>query len=166
MDFIHIYEKGTLPFTILTLHGTGGSEHDLLQMARTVAPGANILSPKGKVIEGTDHHRFFRRLAEGVFDIEDLKFRTHELADFIMKASNHYSFDKIKVYALGFSNGANIAASLLLLRPQVLAGGVLLRGMLPLDPDKGDIESIPDLSGKSILMSNGTRDPIIPLREC
>jgi phospholipase/carboxylesterase len=163
MNFEHIYEQGTLPFTILALHGTGGSEHDLVQMVKTVAPGSNILSPRGKVIEGTDHHRFFRRIAEGVFDIEDLKFRTHELADFVLEAAQNYSFDVSKVYALGFSNGANISSSLLFLRPEVLAGGVLLRGMLPLDPDKGEIESLPDLSGKSILMSNGTRDPIIPL---
>jgi phospholipase/carboxylesterase len=163
MDFTHIYERGNRAETILTLHGTGGTEHDLLQMAKSVAPGANVLSPRGKVIEGTEHHRFFRRIAEGVFDIEDLKFRTHELADFVLAASEQYSFDKMRVYTLGFSNGANIASSLFILRPEVLAGGVLLRGMLPLDPDKNEVDSIPDLTGKRILMSNGTRDPIIPL---
>lgn len=162
-NFEHIYEAGTNSFTILALHGTGGSEHDLVQMVKTVAPGANILSPRGKVLEGSDHHRFFRRLAEGVFDIEDLRFRTHELADFVLSASEHYGFNKSKIYALGFSNGANIARSLFFLRPEVLAGAVLLRGMLPLDPDKGELQSIPDLSTKSILLSSGTRDPIIPL---
>jgi phospholipase/carboxylesterase len=163
MNFEHIFEPGSNTCTILALHGTGGSEHDLVQMVKTVAPQSNILSPRGKVIEGSDHHRFFRRIAEGVFDIEDLKFRTHELADFVTVASEHYGFDKTKVYALGYSNGANIASSLFLLRPEVLQGAVLLRGMLPLDPDKGEIENLPDLAGKHILLSNGTRDPIIPL---
>jgi phospholipase/carboxylesterase len=163
MNFEHVYEQGTNGFTILALHGTGGNEHDLIQMAKSVAPQSSILSPRGKVIEGTDHHRFFRRIAEGVFDIDDLKFRTHELADFVTAASEHYGFDKNNLYALGFSNGANIASSLFLLCPEVLAGGVLLRGMLPLDPDKDEIEMLPDLRGKHILLSNGTRDPIIPL---
>jgi phospholipase/carboxylesterase len=163
MNFEHVYEEGTNSFTILALHGTGGSEHDLVQMAKTVAPNANVLSPRGKVIEGTDHHRFFRRIAEGVFDIEDLKFRTHELAEFVMSAAKEYGFDSGHVYALGFSNGANIASSLLLLRPETLVGAALLRGMLPLDPDQGDIDKLPDLSGKQILLSSGTRDPIIPL---
>jgi phospholipase/carboxylesterase len=163
MNFEHIYQKGTSPLTILTLHGTGGNEHDLVAMAKMVAPGAKVLSPRGKVLEGIDHHRFFRRIAEGVFDIEDLKFRTHELADFVVAASNQYAFDLEKVYALGFSNGANIASSLFFLRPEILAGGVLLRGMVPLDPDKDEIEKLPDLSGKNILLANGTRDPIVPL---
>jgi phospholipase/carboxylesterase len=163
MNFEHLYEKGINPLTVLALHGTGGTEQDLIPMVKMVAPNAGILSPRGKVLEGLDHHRFFRRIAEGVFDIEDLKFRTHELADFVLEAANEYSFDKTKVYALGFSNGANIASSLFFLRPEILAGGVLLRGMLPLDPDKGDIETLPDLSGKDILLANGTRDPIVPL---
>ncbi|MGL4610596.1 MAG: alpha/beta hydrolase [Trueperaceae bacterium] len=162
LNFEHVFEQGTLPLTILALHGTGGNEHDLVPMARMVAPHANVLSPRGKISEG-GALRFFKRIAEGVFDIEDLKFRTHELADFVSAASREYDFDIRKVYALGFSNGANIASSLFFLRPDVLAGGAILRGMVPLDKDKGELEQLPDLMGKKVFLANGTRDPIVPL---
>ncbi len=162
MTFEHVYEPGTRKITILTLHGTGGNERDLVPMAKMVAPNANILSPRGKVSEN-GALRFFRRISEGVFDIEDLKFRTHELADFIIEAAKEYKFDANNVYALGFSNGANIASSLLFLRPEILAGGAILRGMVPLDIDKGELEKLPDLSGKKVFLANGTRDPMVPL---
>ncbi len=163
MNFEHVYEPGSSNLTILALHGTGGNEHDLVPMAKMVAPNANVLSPRGKVLEGADHHRFFRRIAEGVFDIEDLKFRSHELADFVTAASKEYSFDPGNVYALGFSNGANIASSLFFLRPEILAGGAILRGMVPLDLERGELEKLPDLTSKKIFLANGTRDPIVPL---
>jgi phospholipase/carboxylesterase len=162
MNFEHVYEQGTNLITILALHGTGGDEHDLVPMAKMVAPGAHVLSPRGKVLEN-GAPRFFRRLAEGVFDIEDLKFRTHELADFIVAAAQTYKFDVNNLYALGFSNGANIASSLLFLHPEVLAGGAILRGMVPLDIEKGELGALPNLQGKKVFLANGTRDRVVPL---
>lgn len=161
MTYEHVFEKGDLGLTLLTLHGTGGSEHDLLPMARMLAPGAGVLSPRGKVSEN-GALRFFRRLEEGVFDIEDLNARTHELADFVSEAALIYGFDRAQVYALGFSNGANIASSLFFLRPEILAGAAILRGMVPLDMDKGELEQLPDLGGKQVFLANGLRDPLIP----
>jgi phospholipase/carboxylesterase len=162
LNFEYVYEQGTSPLTILALHGTGGNEHDLVPMAKMVAPNANVLSPRGKILED-GAARFFRRIAEGIFDIEDLKFRTHELADFVIAASKEYGFDTSKVYALGYSNGANIASSLLFWRPEILAGGAILRGTVPLDIDKGELEQLPDLAAKRVFLANGTRDPMVPL---
>jgi predicted esterase len=146
--------------TLLLLHGTGGNEDDLLPLGRELDPDARLLSPRGKILEGGRIPRFFRRLAEGVFDIEDLKFRTHELAGFVEKASRAYGFDARKVIAVGYSNGANIAASMLLLKPQTLSGAILFRAMVPLVP-----EILPDLSDKRIFMSSGLRDPIATRQE-
>lgn len=146
--------------TLLLLHGTGGNEDDLVPLGRELDPNARLLSPRGKILEGGRIPRFFRRLAEGVFDIEDLKFRTHELASFVEKASRIYRFDARKVIAVGYSNGANIAASMLLLKPQTLSGAVLFRAMVPLVP-----ENLPDLSDKRIFMSSGLRDPIATRQE-
>lgn len=142
--------------TLLLLHGTGGDEEDLIPMAQEVAPKAAILSPRGKVLE-SGMPRFFRRFQEGVFDIEDLKFRTNELARFVNAASAKYNFDLKQLVAIGYSNGANIAASMLLLRPESLAGAILFRAMLPLVPEK-----LPDLSSKPIFISSGQFDQIIP----
>jgi phospholipase/carboxylesterase len=154
-DFIHVFERGddaSRP-PLLLLHGTGGDERDLLPLGRAVAPGASLLSPRGKVLEGAAP-RFFRRLAEGVFDEADLIARTHELADFVGEARERHGLPA--PIALGFSNGANIAASLLLLRPEVLAGAALLRAMPPFrEPPR------PDLSGKPILLLSGLMDPIM-----
>jgi predicted esterase len=146
--------------TLLLLHGTGGNEDDLLPLGRELDPHAGLLSPRGKILEGGRIPRFFRRLDEGVFDIEDLKFRTHELACFVVNASRIYGFDARKVVAVGYSNGANIAASMLLLKPQTLSGAILFRAMVPLIPD-----NLPDLSGKRIFMSSGLRDPIATRQE-
>jgi phospholipase/carboxylesterase len=146
--------------TLLLLHGTGGNEDDLLPLGRELDPTAGLLSPRGKILEGGRIPRFFRRLAEGVFDIEDLKFRTHELTGFVDKASRIYGFDARKVIAVGYSNGANIAASMLLLKPQTLSGAILFRAMVPLIPD-----NLPDLSDKRIFMSSGLRDPIATRKE-
>ncbi|HEY4036425.1 MAG TPA: alpha/beta hydrolase [Ktedonobacteraceae bacterium] len=147
-------EQETLP-TLLLLHGTGGSENDLLELGQTLVPGAALLSPRGKVLEN-GMARFFRRLAEGVFDIADLKQRTDELAGFITTASAAYHFDPAHVIAVGYSNGANIAASMLLLHPGVLSAAVLLRPMVPLVP-----EPLPDLTGIPVFISAGRMDPIV-----
>lgn len=143
--------------TLLLLHGTGGDENDLIPIAKTLGiTNASILSVRGKVLEN-GMPRFFRRLAEGVFDIEDLKFRTNELANFIQNASKKYMFDLNRVTVVGYSNGANIATSVLLLRPETLSNAILFRPMIPLVPN-----TLPDLSDKHILLSAGLHDPIIP----
>ena len=144
----------TSPFTLLLLHGTGGTEDDLIPLGTRLAPGAALLSPRGKVLEN-GMPRFFRRLSEGVFDLDDLKRRAHELADFIAAASVAYSLNPARIYAVGYSNGANIAAAVMLLAPEVLAGAVLLRAMVPLRPEK-----MPDLHAKPVFISAGRRDPI------
>jgi phospholipase/carboxylesterase len=146
-------EGGT---TLLLLHGTGGNENDLLPLGRELLPGANLLSPRGKVLEH-GMPRFFRRLAEGVFDEEDLKLRTEELAGFVEEASKEYRLEPSKLFAVGFSNGANIAASLLLSRPDLLRGAVLLRPMVPFEP-----EALPDLSGVHIFVAAGELDQVVP----
>ena len=137
-DFIHRFipaaDPATAP-TLLLLHGTGGNEDDLLELGRSLMPSPNLLSPRGKVQEN-GMPRFFRRLAEGVFDEPDLILRTHELADFVTAAAGHYNFNPQSVSAAGYSNGANIAASLMLLRPEILSRAVLLRAMVPLVPEK------------------------------
>jgi phospholipase/carboxylesterase/glyoxalase family protein len=142
--------------TLLLLHGTGGNEEDLIPLGQELAPGTAILSPRGKVSE-FGAPRFFRRLAEGVFDHEDLVFRTHELAEFVEAASEEYGFDMGKLVAAGYSNGANIAASLILLHPGLLRAAVLLRAMVPFEP-----EVTPDLSGMPVFMASGRRDQMIP----
>ncbi len=154
----HRWEPASAPGapTLLLLHGTGGDEHDLISVGRTVAPGAALLSPRGNVME-QGAPRFFRRLAEGVFDLDDLARRTGELGDFVLAAAEEYEFDRSRLYALGFSNGANVAVSLLLTRPTVLAGGALLRAMVPFEPAQPVA-----LAGKPILLSAGRSDPLIP----
>lgn len=142
--------------TLLLLHGTGGDENDLIPIAMTLEiTTASILSIRGKVLEN-GMPRFFRRLAEGVFDIEDLRFRTYELANFIQNASRRYAFGLNHVTVIGYSNGANTAASMLLLCPGILSNAILFRPMIPLVPD-----TLPDLSDKHILIFAGLHDPII-----
>lgn len=140
---------------LLLLHGTGGNEHDLVSLADLLLPGAGILSPRGQVLE-RGMPRFFRRLAEGVFDIEDLKLRTGELADFVIASAAKYGFSTANVIAFGFSNGANTAGALLLLRPETLGGAVLVRAMVPLVPD-----TLPQLPATPVLISNGKMDPLV-----
>jgi phospholipase/carboxylesterase len=158
LGFVHRYLPGDDDSgpTLLLLHGTGGSEEDLIPLAQDLAPGAAILSPRGKVSE-YGAARFFRRLAEGIFDQEDLIFRTHELAEFIEAAAEEYGFDSSKVVAIGYSNGANIAASTILLYPGLLRAAVLFRAMVPFEP-----ELTPDLSGMPIFMAAGRMDRMIP----
>ena len=141
--------------TLLLLHGTGGNEDDLIEVGQMISSTASLLSPRGKVLEN-GMPRFFRRLAEGVFDMDDLKIRTKELADFVKEASTIYSFDINKTVAVGFSNGANIAASLLLSYPETLKGAVLFRAMVPFIPN-----SPLNLSDKNVLISAGMFDPIV-----
>ena len=156
LGFIHRFIPATQPGLppLLLLHGTGGDENDLLPLGEQLSPGAALLSPRGKVLEN-GMPRFFRRLAEGVFDLADLKARTLELADFIAAARTAYAL--ASPVAVGFSNGANIAASLLLTRPGLLAGAVLLRAMLPFEP-----QAPPDLAGKPVLLLSGSNDQMIP----
>jgi phospholipase/carboxylesterase len=158
-DFIHEFVPGSSSRTLLLLHGTGGNERDLIPLGRELDPNASLLSPRGKVLEN-GMPRFFRRIAEGVFDLEDLKKRTNELADFVAAAAQHYEFVADKVVAVGYSNGANIAASMLLLRPEILRGAVLFRAMVPLVP-----EDLPDLSSVRVWIGAGSGDPIIPTSE-
>jgi phospholipase/carboxylesterase len=142
--------------TVLLLHGTGGNEEDLVPLGETIAPGAALLSPRGKVSE-YGAPRFFRRLAEGVFDHEDLLFRTHELAEFVEAASEEYGFDRSKLAAVGYSNGANVAASTILLHPGLLRAAVLFKAMVPFEPDL-----TPDLSGIPVFLAAGRMDRMIP----
>ena len=156
LDFVHRFEARPGPLTLLLLHGTGGNEDDLLPLGRHLAPDANLLSPRGKVLEN-GMPRFFRRLAMGVFDVDDLRRRTQELGDFVAHAARVYGFATDSVVAVGYSNGANIAASLLLLRPEVLRAAALLHAMVPLEPDV-----LPDLGGTDVLVTGGMHDPMVP----
>ena len=154
--FIHRFEPATGAGSppLLLLHGTGGDENDLLGLGRMISPGSALLSPRGRVLEH-GMQRFFRRLAEGVFDEDDVRRRTHELGDFVAEARQRYGI--AAPIAVGFSNGANIAAALLLLKPEALAGAILLRAMVPLsDPPNAD------LAGKPVLLLSGQADPIVP----
>jgi predicted esterase len=150
----HEYNDKSKKLTLILLHGTGENE-DLVFLGKEIEPNASILSPRGKVLEN-NMPRFFRRLSEDIFDLEDLRFRTHELANFIQICSLHYKFDLEQTIAIGFSNGANIAASILLLYPEVLQGAILFRAIIPLIPD----DALPDLSTKKILLPAGLQDPI------
>lgn len=155
----HIFEPATDPLKppLLLLHGTGGNETDLLRIARSVSPGSALLSARGDVSEG-GALRFFARLAEGVFDPAEVARRTNALADFIVAAAKHYALDVHQLLALGFSNGANIAATVLLLRPEALGGGILFRSMVVLNQPAAE----GSLAGKRVLLANGSVDPLVP----
>ncbi|MBL8978035.1 MAG: alpha/beta hydrolase [Gemmatimonadetes bacterium] len=156
-DFMHQYLPGTSGETLFLLHGTGGNEQSLLPLGRALAPAAGLLAVRGRVLEGS-MPRFFRRLAEGVFDQADLARRTTELAEFLREAAERYRFPPERVTAVGFSNGANIAASILLREPGLLRRALLLRAMVPFEP-----EMIPDLSGTAVRIGSGRYDPIVPV---
>jgi phospholipase/carboxylesterase len=155
-DFTHEFVPGRSNRTLLLLHGTGGNEHDLIPLGHELDPNAALLSPRGKILEN-GMPRFFRRLAEGVFDIEDLKQRTNELADFVAAAAQQYKLAADQIIAVGYSNGANIAASMLLLRSEILRAAILFRAMVPLVP-----ENLPNLSSSRVWIGAGDQDPIIP----
>lgn len=158
LGFVHRFVPAETPDapTLLLLHGTGGDENDLLPVGRMLDEQAALLSARGKVLE-YGMPRFFRRLAEGVFDHEDLVNRTHELAEFVERAIDEYGIDRRRLFAVGFSNGANIAASLLLTYPQLLAGAILLRAMVPFEPER-----TPDLSGTPVYLAAGRSDQMVP----
>ena len=158
LGFAHRFVPGADPAApiLLLLHGTGGDEDDLLGLGKLLLPDAGLLSPRGKVLEN-GAPRFFRRLAAGVFDEADLIARTAELAKFVRDAAAAYELDAARVIAVGFSNGANIAAAMLLLHPDVLRAAVLFRAMLPLKPP-----TMPDLSGVPVYLSAGRLDTMIP----
>jgi phospholipase/carboxylesterase len=158
-DFIHEFVPGSSNRTLLLLHGTGGNERDLIALGHELDPNAALLSPRGKVLEN-GMPRFFRRLAEGVFDLEDLKYRANELADFVTAAAQHYEFATDQLVGVGYSNGANIAASILLLRPEVMHRAILFRAMVPLIPD-----TLPGLSSARVWIGAGDQDPIVPASE-
>ena len=157
----HIFQQGKdgSKTTLLLLHGTGGNERDLLPLAEMIDPEAHILSVRGNVLEN-GMPRFFRRLSEGVFDEEDLIFRTKELKDFIDEVSVKYAFDRGRVVALGYSNGANIAGSLLFHFQNFLKGAILHH---PMVPRRGI--ALPDLSGVSVFIGAGKNDPLCPPEE-
>lgn len=157
LGFIHHFVPGMSKRVLLLLHGTGGNEKDMVPLGRDLDSSAALLSLRGNVLEN-GMPRFFRRLAEGVFDEEDVVRRANELADFIAKAATEYEFDPQKLTAVGYSNGANIAAAVLLLRPGTIKSAILLRAMVPLEPPQP-----PQLSGTRVLICSGTHDPIIPL---
>jgi predicted esterase len=158
-DFIHEFIPGSSSRTLLLLHGTGGNERDLIPLGRELDPNTALLGPRGKVLEN-GMPRFFRRLAEGVFDLEDLKMRTNELADFVTAAARHYKLASDHIVGVGYSNGANIAGSMLLLRPEIMHAAILFRAMVPLIPDK-----LPDLSSVRVWIGAGDQDPIVPASE-
>src|SRR4029079_7044212 len=164
LGFIHRFipanSKEKQPdLTLLLLHGTGGNEEDLIPLGKELSSNASILSVRGKVLEN-GMPRLFRRLKEGIFDMEDLKLRTNELAEFILNSSSVYELELERIIAVGFSNGANIGASLLLRRPEVLSGAILFRAMVPFIP-----KVLPDLSNKHVLLSEGLHDPIVSREE-
>lgn len=161
LGFVHrfVSAAGGSSLTLLLLHGTGGSEEDLLDLGREISPRAALLSPRGRVLE-EGMPRFFRRLAPGVFDIQDLTAHTHELAWFVGEAAREYGFRADGVAAVGYSNGANIAASTLMLHPELLAGAVLIRPMVPFIPGWPA-----DLSGKPVLILAGEEDSTVPRQE-
>jgi phospholipase/carboxylesterase len=155
LSYVHRFVPATAPALppLLLLHGTGGDEDDLIPLGHEVAPGAALLSPRGDVLEGSAP-RFFRRLREGVFDEDDLRLRANALADFVGAARQAYGI--APPVALGYSNGANIAAAMMLLRPEALAGALLMRAMAPFAaPPK------PDLAGRAVLILSGLDDPIV-----
>lgn len=162
LAFVHRFvscENATQSPTLLLLHGTGGDENTLFPVACSLGFAANVLSARGRVLEN-GNARFFKRLRVGVFDEDDLKLQTHALADFVSVSSHCYGFDATKVVALGFSNGANIAASLLLISPQTLSGAILLRAQVPFEA-----QDKVDLSGKKIFLASGEYDPLVPVED-
>jgi len=155
LDRPHVWRSGAGGPPLLLLHGTGGDEHDLLALAERLSPASPVVSPRGAVLEN-GMPRFFRRLEEGVFDEDDLRLRTDDLADFVMAAADEHDVAPGSFVAVGFSNGANIASSMLMRRPEVLGGAVLLAAMVPYEtPPTGA-----DLSRHLVVVSNGRQDPM------
>jgi predicted esterase len=159
LSFVHRYvpsdDHGSRD-TLVVLHGTGGDENDLIGLGQAIAPGAAILSPRGKVLEN-GAPRFFSRLAEGVFDPKEVRSRAEDLAGFIRAAFAKYELDPRRVFSFGYSNGANVASTVMFLEPDLFKAAVLFRPMLVFEPD-----GTPDLSNAGVLISAGKNDPIVP----
>lgn len=153
----HVFVPGESGLTLLLLHGTGGDEHQLVELGRRLASGASLLSPAGTVLEGGVSRRFFRRRSLGELDLDDLRERTDELAQFVRAAAESYELDRERVVAVGYSNGANIAVGLLFRQPELLRGAVLFRPTLPYEPPEPLA-----LAGKDVLVAAGTHDPYVP----
>lgn len=157
LGFIHRFVPGEESGdTLLVLHGTGGNENDLIGIGQAIAPGAAILSPRGNVLEA-GAPRFFKRIAEGVFDPKEVRSRAEELARFIRAAAVTYRLDPARIFAFGYSNGANVASTVMLVEPGVIQGSILFRPMVVYEPADNT-----DLSGSSIFISAGRLDPIVP----
>lgn len=159
-DHVHAFEAGSSPWTLLLLHGTGGDELDLLPLGRQLAPGAALLSPRGRALEGGTTNRFFARRAANDIDVPDMLARTDDLVEFVEAAIERYGLDPGRIVALGYSNGANIALSTLLAHPGLLRGAALLRPVLYHEPDP-----LPDLAGVEVLAASGALDPYSPTPE-
>ncbi len=157
VEHAHAWHRGETDRTIILLHGTGGSEHDLIPIARALDDEANLLGVRGRSLD-EGYPRFFRRHEEGVLDLEDLQLKTNELADFFLNCAERYEFDVSQTVAIGYSNGANVAAATLLLRPDSLQHAILLRAMFPLKPP-----NLPDLRGHRVLLNSGDYDRMVPI---
>jgi predicted esterase len=161
IGFIHRVlpaEDKTSAETLVVLHGTGGNENDLIGIGQAIAPGAAILSPRGNVLEN-GAPRFFKRLAEGVFDRKEVQSRGEELSRFIRAAISRYGLNPERVFALGYSNGANIASTVMFIDPELLRGAIMFRPMIVFEPDDH-----PDLSTAGVFISAGRMDPIVPVK--
>ncbi|WP_396624609.1 alpha/beta hydrolase [Luteitalea sp.] len=160
-EFTHEYvpAQAGATTTLVLLHGTGGDERDLLPLGKALHPTAALLSPRGRVLEGA-MPRFFRRFAEGRFDLDDVRVRAGELATFLDEAAAHYGLDRQRMVAVGYSNGANIAHATMLLHPESLAGAALLHAQLVITP-----EPLPSLAGHAVFLAAGQADPIVPFGE-
>jgi predicted esterase len=157
LGFIHRFVPGEESTdTLLVLHGTGGNENDLIGIGQAIAPGAAILSPRGNVLEN-GAPRFFRRIAEGVFDPKEVRARAEELVRFIRAAEITYRLDSSRIFALGYSNGANVASTVMLIEPGLVQGSILLRPMVVYEPPEKR-----DLSGSAVFISAGRMDQIVP----
>lgn len=159
MSYVHRWIAGARPQTLLLLHGTGGDENDLVPFAKLIAPGWPVLSPRGDVLEHGTVNRFFIRKAEGVFDMDDLAARTARMHEFLDDSAARYGFDRAKVIAFGYSNGANLAASLLVTHPGSLAGAALLR---PMVDQRQPPPAAGSLAGVPVLLAPGSHDQMIP----
>jgi predicted esterase len=158
LSFVHRFLPGTEATApvLLLLHGTGGDENDLIPLGELLWPGASLLSPRGQVLE-QGMPRFFRRIAPGVFDEDDLRRRAHDLADFIVQAAERYDIDRDRLVAVGYSNGANMAAATLMLHPDVFRHAVLWHAQVPLR-----LQLLPNITSHGVLLTGGRRDSVVP----
>ncbi len=157
--YTYHYHEGTIAQTLLLLHGVGGNERDMDQIGQLLGPDAHWLSPKGKItVDG--YARYFTRRDDSSFDPAEVTTETNDMVQFITQAQADHNITKYPLVAIGYSNGANLIASLLAKQPNLVTKAILFRGMLPVD----FVEN-PDLQGTSVLLVNGRDDPIMdPVR--